>query len=378
MKKKILHICNTSFYLEKFLKSHIEFLSKSGYDVHVLCDLSNNNLNISNDIILHDIKFPRSISIFGFIRSIIYTTKLIRKNKYDLVISHNRGSSVVGRIATYFAKLPINLYFAHGFYFHDNQNFFTYYITVQIERLLQIITSHTMSQSSEDIDYMINKGYLPKQRATYVGNGINNIKFKPLEYKLPIRKKLGMPQNCYIIAAVGRLVKGKGFQDLIKAFSMIEEKEECYLLIVGGNISQDISKYEQYIIHLISKYNLEHRVMLTGMVENVEEYLAASDLFVLSSYREGVSRSMLEAMSCKIPVISTNIRGSREIIQNKINGLLYTKSDTEELYKLIMNVKNDKMLKNQLISNAFNILNSFYTEELYNRRQIKTIMSVLN
>ena len=80
MKKKILNICNTSFYLENFLKSYVESSLKDGYEMHVLCDLSDKNVNISNKVILHHITFPRSISISGFIRSIYLTYKLIKKN----------------------------------------------------------------------------------------------------------------------------------------------------------------------------------------------------------------------------------------------------------------------------------------------------------
>ena len=377
MKKKILNICNTSFYLENFLKSYVESSLKDGYEMHVLCDLSDKNVNISNKVILHHITFPRSISISGFIRSIYLTYKLIKKNKYDLVISHNRNSSIVGRVATYFSNGPKNMYFAHGFYFHDDQNFISYYLTVQLERLLQKITTHTMSQSREDMEYMISKGYISKKNITYVGNGINNKKFRPIKNKLLMREKLGLPKKKYIITAIGRLVKGKGFQDLIKAINIHKQNEIC-LVIVGGNISQDISKFEQNIINLISSYNLSDKIILTGMVNNVEDYLAASDQFVLSSYREGVSRSMLEAMSCKIPVISSNIRGSREIIRNNLNGLLYQKKNVEELHSLIIKVKKSKKLREKIINNAYKLLNEFYTEPLYDDRQIQTVKRIFN
>ena len=269
------------------------------------------------------------------------------------------------------------MYFAHGFYFHDDQNFISYYLTVQLERLLQKITTHTMSQSREDMEYMISKGYISKKNITYVGNGINNEKFRPIKNKLLMREKLGLPKKKYIITAIGRLVKGKGFQDLIKAINIHKQNEIC-LVIVGGNISQDISKFEQNIINLISSYNLSDKIILTGMVNNVEDYLAASDQFVLSSYREGVSRSMLEAMSCKIPVISSNIRGSREIIRNNLNGLLYQKKNVEELHSLIIKVKKSKKLREKIINNAYKLLNEFYTEPLYDDRQIQTVKRIIN
>ena len=372
--KRILHICNSSFYLKNFLKTHIDDLVNNHYEVHVICNIDDKKFSFNKKVILHNVKFPKSISPVEFLRSIIEVNKLVKSYDFDCVISHNRNSSIVGRIATYFSEVPINLYFAHGFYFHDDQNFFSYFISIQIERFLQKITSHTISQSEEDIKLMVEKKYIDKVKITHVGNGINVSKFRPVIDNIQLKKKIGLPVDSFIITGVGRLVKGKGFQNLIDAFYRISKSEKnCYLMIVGGVVSQDISKYEKKIVNKIKKLHIEKKVILTGMVENVEDYLNCSDVYVLSSFREGVSRSMLEAMSCKIPVISTNIRGSREIIKNNYNGFLYEKSNINELISSTLKLKNDKELVKKITTNAYNLLYKFYTEELYNKRQLKII-----
>ena len=376
--KKILHICNTSFYLNNFLKTHINELVDKKYEVHVICSIGVEKLDINEKVIVHDIKFPNTISPISFLRSILKVNKIIKAHDFSCVISHNRNSSIVGRIATYFSKVPLNLYFAHGFYFHDDQNFLSYFVSTQIERLLQKITSHTISQSQEDINFMIKKNYLKEKDITHVGNGIDNLKFKPNLKNNELKKKIGLPIDSFIITGIGRLVKGKGFQDLIDAFYNISKHEKnFYLLIVGGVINEDISKYEKKILRKIKKMNLESKVILTGMVDNVQDYLICSDIYVLSSFREGISRSMLEAMSCKIPVISTNIRGSREVIENYENGILYEKSNIKELYSAIIKLKNDKNLANKISTNAINLFNTFYTEKLYNKRILQVIEKFL-
>ena len=287
--KRILHICNSSFYLQNFLKTHIDDLVNNDYEVHVICNIEDKKFSFNKKVILHNVKFPKSISPFEFLRSIIKVNKLVRSYNFDCVISHNRNSSIVGRIATYFSKVPKNLYFAHGFYFHDNQNFFSYFISIQIERFLQKITSHTISQSVEDINLMVEKKYVDKEKITHVGNGININKFRPVIDNIQLKRKLGLPVNSFIITGVGRLVKGKGFQNLIDAFYKISKLEQnCYLIIVGGVLSHDFSKYEKMIVNKIKKLHLEKKIILTGMVENVEDYLNCSDVYVLSSFREGV------------------------------------------------------------------------------------------
>jgi len=376
--KKILHICNSSFYLKNFLQSHINDLIKNNYEVHVICNMDNKKLKFNKRIKLHDVKFPQSFSPISFLKSIIEVNKIVRKFNFNCVISHNRNSSVVGRIATYFSKVPLNVYFAHGFYFHDDQNFISFYLSVQIERFLQKITTYTLSQSKEDMELMIKKNYISKKKIIYVGNGIDNLKFKYLGNKIKLKKKIGLSNNSFVIAGVGRLVKGKGFQDLIEAFYKINKKHKnCYLLIIGGVLSHDISKYEKKIIDRIKKLQIEKKVILTGMIDNVYEYLNCSDIYVLSSFREGVSRSMLEAMSCKIPVISTKIRGSREIIKNLKNGILYEKSDISQLEYEILRLKNNKKLAKKISSKAYNDVKNFYTENLYNIRIFKIINKLI-
>ena len=131
------------------------------------------------------------------------------------------------------------------------------------------------------------------------------------------------------------------------------------------------------IIDRIKKLQIEKKVILTGMIDNVYEYLNCSDIYVLSSFIEGVSRSMLEAMSCKIPVISTKIRGSREIIKNLKNGILYEKSDISQLEYEILRLKNNKKLAKKISSKAYNDVKNFYTENLYNIRIFKIINKLI-
>lgn len=376
--KKILHICNTSFYLKNFLSSHIDDLINYNYEVHVICHVGDTQFNINKKIIIHNVAFPRSVSPLAFLKAIRNVSKIIKRYNFDCVISHNRNSSIVGRISTFFSKVPLNIYFAHGFIFHDNQNFIYRFMSIQIERILEKITSYTLSQSQEDIDFMIKKKYINPNKITHVGNGIDNNKFKFTKNKSQIKKKIGLPKDSFIITGIGRLVKGKGFQDLIDAFYQISKSEKnFYLMIIGGNISEDISKYEKKIIKKINNLKINKKVILTGMVNNVEDFLNCSDIYILSSYREGVSRSMLEAMSCKIPVISTNIRGSRELIKNNENGILYEKSNINQLIKAILELKNNNIKAKKFALNSFNMLSKFYTQELYNKRQLKIIKNLL-
>lgn len=376
--QKILHICNHDFYLTKFLKPIILEQLNNGYEVHVACKVNDTKNKFINGVKIHNISYPLSIfSITKLITSIRKMNLIIKDENFFMVINHNRIASLVGRISSFVCNVRFRIYFAHGFYFHDDQNTIVKYLTIQLERLLSKITTYTLSQSSEDMKYMIDSKYIPESKIAYVGNGIDEKKFSPITEKKMMRRKLGLPEKSFLICGVGRLVKGKGFQDLIKAFCILQKKDiNSYIVIVGGNVAQDISKYESKILRMIKVLGIEKKIIMTGMVENVQEYLGCADVFVSASYREGISRSMLEAMNIETPVIVTNIRGSREVINHGMNGLLFEVKNYLDLSEHLINIKDNKLLSQSISKNARKLVQSFYTEEKYTKRQIDILKMI--
>lgn len=352
-----------------------------GYEVHVACRVNGElSSNLHKSVIVHNIEYPLSfIAIIKLFESLRNMNKIISKNKFICVINHNRIASFVGRISSYYCRVKYNVYFAHGFYFHDDQKKISRLLSVYLEKYLAHITSFTLSQSKDDMDYMTLKSFIDKDKIAYVANGINDKKFNLFKKQQSSRDEIGLPKKDFIICAVGRLVKGKGFQDLIEAFKMINDKnKDTHLLIIGGNVKQDISKFQKQIFKLIKLYKIENKVTLTGMVDNVEDYLGCSNLFISSSYREGISRSLLEAMSMGLPSIATRIRGSKEVIKNMHNGLLYEPKNINDLIENIEKIIKNEDLQKKLSVNAVETVKSFYTEEMYTIRQMNVINNLIN
>jgi glycosyltransferase involved in cell wall biosynthesis len=378
--KKILQVCNTDFYLKKFLKPLIEELLNNNYCVHTACHTSHHHkTNEDKRVIHHNVDFPSSPNPLAFLKSIRQLIIIIKQNKYDCVNSHNRNASIAARIAAWWCKVPYNIYTAHGFYFHDDQSKSARWATIQLERFLSKITTHTFSQSQEDVDLMINNGYIQANDISWIGNGIDTQKFQPCENKEDLRHKLNLPQDKFIISAVGRLVKGKGFQDLIRTFIELNKtSSKFHLIIIGGSIEQDIDTFSNQIQESIRSNKLDEYIHLTGMVDNVEDYLSVSDAYVLPSYREGVSRSMLEAMSCDIPIIATKIRGCREIIKNKVNGLLFDAHDDKQLLNQINWLCNNPQEAKKYTHESQKLIKSIYNQTDYTNRQINKLNKLVN
>lgn len=335
---RVLQVCNTDFYLSKFLTPLVTELAARGHAVECLCEgqVIDSRL-VAAKIPTHDFQFPRRGSIVEFAKAIRRMRAILRKGRYDCVDSHNRNASVVARIAAWLERVPINLYTAHGFYFHDGQPTWLRELTVLLEAGLARITHFTLSQSSEDVDFVVRRGLIQAEQIAHIGNGIDVARFSRLIDRKDSEDRLGLGRSGFRVMTTGRIVKGKGFEDLLSAYARLRRVvPDSQLVMIGGNIAQDIQPFQREFRASIDTRGLTPDVRITGIVDNVEEYLATADVFVLPSYREGMPRALIEAMVMGLPCIATDIRGCREIIANGKTGLLYHPGDVDALVDLLV------------------------------------------
>jgi glycosyltransferase involved in cell wall biosynthesis len=374
---RILQVCNSVFYLSHFLAPLVRGLVDAGHDVECVCEGPIGDTTfLGRDVQVHDSPFPHSVSPAEFIVPVQRLRSLLRSGRYDCVDSHNRNSSIVARVAAWLEHVPVNLYTAHGFYFHDGQSRIAREATIGLEALLALITDYTLSQSSDDVDLMTKRGWIQSSRIEVIGNGIDVRRFSSRERgdRAELERSLGLRSGRFRIAATGRLVRGKGFTDLLSAFTTFRrEHPSAELLIIGGNVRYDIEPFHAEFLERAREARVDDALKVTGIVERVEDYLATSDVFVLPSYREGMPRALLEAMAMQMPVIATNIRGCREIVRHDRNGLLYEPHDVETLTSLLRELARDGDTRARLGRSARAWVSESYDERDYIARQVAAI-----
>jgi len=376
---RILQACNTDFYLGKFLSSLVLELAARGHVVECACQGKNSASRLAAaGVAMYDFPFPRQGSPLGFVGAIRRMRELIRRGRYDCVNSHNRNASIVARVAAWLEEVPVNLYTAHGFYFHDGQSAVARQLTIQLEAILARITSYTLSQSAEDVEFTVGRGLVPRERIANIGNGIDVDSFSPRFKRAIMEERLGLKSEVFRIGTTGRIVKGKGFEDLLRAYASFAEKvPDSQLLLIGGNIAQDIQPFQREIAAETDALGLGSRVQVTGMVGNVEEYLSTVDLFVLPSYREGMPRSLIEAMAMGLCCIATDIRGCREIVTDRVTGFLYQAGDIATLSALMLRCFGSPEERAQTSGKARAAAVKDFSESVYVRRQVSAIEKLL-
>jgi len=166
-----------------------------------------------------------------------------------------------------------------------------------------------------------------------------------------------------IILAVGRLIKAKGFDLLIKAYFLSGVNWPLYI-IGEGQERENLEK-------LICEYGLENRVFLEGQKKNVKQYYDKASIFILSSRREGFPNVLIEAMSLGCASIAFNCRsGPNEIISNGENGLLIPSENIKKLAKALKKLIKDDELRMQLAQNAIKVREEFSLKSTMNQWKV--------
>ena len=199
------------------------------------------------------------------------------------------------------------------------------------------------------------KGY-PRHTGRFVTilNGVEAEKFYQPQFREEVRRQFGFTREHYVVGTVANFRNIKNHACIVRAAARL--KDSCphvRFLFVGTGFPGDSENSEETIRLLISKHQLEDRVVLAGYQENIPAMLASLDAFCLASFSEGLPVSILEAMAAGLPVIGSKVNGIQEVVDNQITGLLFANNNDKELTWLIENLAQGKIAGNRLIENAF-------------------------
>lgn len=149
----------------------------------------------------------------------------------------------------------------------------------------------------------------------------------------PIREQLGVPQGAPLIGMVARLNPVKDYDTLAAAAALVLAKRpDARFVVIGDNAIVDLNrKHYAYVHQRLVELGIERSFIFTGHRSDVAEIVAALDLFVLCSHREGLPLSILEAMAMGKPVIATSVGGIPEVITHGVTGLLHAHKNSDEL-----------------------------------------------
>lgn len=216
---------------------------------------------------------------------------------------------------------------------------------------------------SSDMKKELLRNGFPVEKLLYIANGVDVDFFKPPESDEGSKGKN--------ICCVGRLDKQKGLEYLIRSIDIIRSKENGVKLFIVGE-----GKQRATLEDLCRKLELRSHIVFVGITDDVRRYYHNAKIFVLPSVSEGMSSSLLEAMSCGLPVVATLVGGNREIVESRLasgkelvshyqlseNGVLVKPGDDKGLAEALLKLLKDEGLSNQLGENARKLVESRFSQ----------------
>jgi glycosyltransferase involved in cell wall biosynthesis len=363
-KYKILRVCASDLFAKTALLPEIDFLINKGCTIHISFPGGDITSELTGKgYLIKLVNSARRISPISNILTIIQLYKLIKKEKYDIVHTHNHLIGILARIAAKVAGAPTIIHSPHGFYFHDDMPRYKYWVFYYIEKFMGYFTDLLFIENIENYEMCIKTNLISKKKLYYMGGGINLTRFdgKKLstKNKTALMNKLNIPQDSFpIIGITSRITYEKGYRELIQSVNQLRDTyPKIFLLIVGAYLKNERDSFLRELNKSISNYSLGRHVKIT-LEPNVEDFLRIMDIWTLPSYREGLPRSIQEAMAMGLPVVATNIRGCRNLVVQNNTGLLVSPKNVDELTTAL-----NKLIKDDNLRSKFGFAGSKYAQK---------------
>lgn len=361
--KKVLFIAHDDKFVKHFLVEHKRTFETLGFEVIYAVNNKYGSFDDDPNSVVLDLDIQQSpFKIIQNYKALRQVVNCIKKEKIEVVYAHTPVGGVIGRLVKLFKRDLTIIYLPHGYHFLKGSSMSSWLLYYPVEKVLSYLTNLTITINRED--YTITRKKMNKKLDVELINGVGvNVDHKNL--KPNIRKD----NEVFNITHVAELNDNKNQICLLKAVKIISEK---------GKQDKRIPQFKTYFIGegkklselkaFVKNNDLENHVEFLGYINNVEDYLRISHCAISCSKREGLPVNLIESLSYGIPIVATNCRGNRDVVQNGINGYITKFDDENELAQRII----DLMLESdEYIENFYdnNIMKSkIYSVEVVNKQ----------
>ncbi len=343
-KRKVLFVSNLYRDFVVFHKPYIKLFQEWGYEVHVVASPygSFKEELEQEGVICHDIPFVRSPFSLKNIKAFFELKRLLESEKFCLIHVHTPIPAWIGRLAAKLTKQHPVLYTAHGFHFFKGAPLHYWLFFYPAEWIASRWTDGLIVINLEDLERAKGFGLIEGKNLFFVhgvGVDIKNYSQNPIE-RGKVRRELGIEENSVVVTCVAEFIKRKNHEFLLEAWKSLREKTKNATLILVGE-----GELRKKLENKVKMQNLNN-VMFLGFRKDIPRILQATDIAVLPSKQEGLPKAIMEAMASGIPVVATDVRGSRDLVDNGVTGFLVKLGDVKDFAnKLLILIENPDLRK---------------------------------
>jgi glycosyltransferase involved in cell wall biosynthesis len=267
--------------------------------------------------------------------------RLLRDLRPDILHTHNPKPGWYGRPAGRAARVPVVVNTVHGLYALPGDPFAKRAVVYALERVAATCSQAELLQNPEDIDVLVHLG-VPRSRIHLLGNGIDLHRFDPDAFDAGARDwaraEMQAPADAVVIGVVGRLVAEKGIAEVLSAAAARRGTTPQLHWALIGPLDPDKADAVDEVSLAQAR---SEGVAVLGERDDLERLYAGMDLFVLASHREGFPRAAMEAAAMGVPIVATDIRGCRQVVDHGETGCLVPVRDAGALASAVADLAAD-------------------------------------
>ena len=316
---KILYAAGSYAHIKSFHTDYIRALQNEGHEVVVMANGEGADI---------DIAFEKKMLSPRNLLCQIKLKRILKREKFDAILLNTTLAAFNIRMALPRRNRPRVVNLMHGYMFRGTPEGLKEKIFLFVEKFLRKKTDSVIVMNEEDLisakKYRLTSGEIIKIRG--MGATVRPEEKNPEE----IRASLG-DEDGYAIVFTGELSKTKNQSQLISILPELKKSipnAVLWLLGVGGA--------QEELKTLAKEQKVEDSVRFVGFVKNPTDYIRAADLYVAPSKKEGLPFNVIEALGVQTPIIVSDIKGHRDLIEDGVSGLIYDLTSDSDLLKKIL------------------------------------------
>lgn len=365
---KIVEVINVDFALAQFLLPLMREMRARGHEVVGVCADGPLLAKVrAEGFRVVAVPMVRSLSPGGQWRAFRALVRLLREERPDLLHAHMPISGVLARLAAKLVGVKRIATTCHGFLFNQPgpvlRRAAAWGAEFVAARCTDVFLTVSREEAADARRMLLVANPIP------VGNGADPAWFHPdPEVRALVRAELGVAADRVVIVIASRLVRHKGYPELLAAMGAVADAE---LWVVGSRLTSDHGEdMEPYFV----RADLGPRLRRLGWRDDLPRLLAAADIFVLPSHFEGLPLSVIEAMMTGLPVVATDIRGPRELVEPDRSGILVPPGETAPLAAALNRLASDPALRARMGARGREIALARYNEITIARRTLDLLL----
>ena len=371
-RNKLIRVTTVPLSLKVLLKHQLKFMSAHFEVVGVSSPGKMlEEVSTQEGIRTIPIDMTRSITPAKDAKALFQLYRLFKREKPVIIHTHTPKAGLLGMIAGRFANVPIRMHTVAGLPLMESKGIKRKVLEFT-ERLTYSAATNVYPNSKNLAKFIFKNKYCKEYKLKVLGNGSSNgidtefFQLTPVLITMAneLKQNLLINENDFVFLFIGRLVKDKGIEELIEAFTRLKKRHDNIKLLLVGPFEPDLDPISEETKKLIKEND---GIIHTGFQHDIRPYLAISHALSFPSYREGFPNVPMQAACFNLPCIVSDINGCNEIIEHGENGLIIPVKNAEALYEAMLLLMENKSLYQHLKSNARKmIIDRYEQKKLWN------------